>query len=177
MVRYVFAALLLTACQPQPPADSESDRSEGGEINQHVAQGNSDLIGSSPDAPVSSDDPPPPADVIKDGNCPIIRSDDWQAHVDAMPGPNRRPQLIVSGSVTVPTGGFKLALRMGPVAESYPVQVTVLLDAIPPRGAATQALETREVRGVWPSEERVGSVTVRCGDRVVARLSNVETAR
>lgn len=94
-----------------------------------------------------------------------------------MPGPNRRPQLIVSGSVTVPTGGYKLALRMGQIAESYPVQVTVFLDAIPPREAATQALETREVRGVWPSEERVGSVTVRCGDRVVARLSNVETAR
>ena len=93
-----------------------------------------------------------------------------------MPGPNDNPRLIVSGNVTVPTGGYRLALRMGQVAESYPVQVTVYLDAVPPNGAATQALETREVRGSWRSEERVGSVTVRCGNRVLARLANIETA-
>lgn len=93
-----------------------------------------------------------------------------------MPGPNSNPRLIVSGQVTVPTGGYRLSLRMGQVAESYPVQVTVYLDATPPSGMATQALVTHDVRGSWPSEERVGSVTVRCGSRVLARIDNIETA-
>lgn len=93
-----------------------------------------------------------------------------------MPGPNDNPRLIVRGDVTVPTGGYRLVLRMGAVAESFPVQVTVRLDATPPERPATQALVTREVRGSFLSEERVGSVTVRCGTRVLARISPVETA-
>ena len=88
-----------------------------------------------------------------------------------MPGPNASPRLIVSGSVTVPTGGYRVALRMGQVAESYPVQVTVYLDATPPTGMASQALVTHDVRGSWASEERVGSVTVRCGSRTLARMT------
>lgn len=131
------------------------------------------------DQPVSSDEPqpvPPPQPEAPTADCPIIRSADWHAHVDAMPGPNDNPRLIVNGKVTVPTGGYELALRMGKVAESYPVQVTVYLDVIPPKGAATQMIGTHEVRGSWRSEERVGSVTIRCGSRVLARLSNIETA-
>lgn len=93
-----------------------------------------------------------------------------------MPGPNDNPRLIVSGQVTVPTGGYRVSLRMGQVAESYPVQVTVYLDATRPTGMATQALVTHDVRGDWPSEERVGSVTVRCGSRALARIDNVGTA-
>ena len=63
------------------------------------------------------------------------------------------PQLIVSGKVTVPTGGYQLALRMGQVAESYPVQVTVYLDA-------SSAERRRPPRRSKP---------VRCADRGAAR--------
>ncbi|HVL30152.1 MAG TPA: hypothetical protein VM326_05485 [Sphingomicrobium sp.] len=93
-----------------------------------------------------------------------------------MPGPNDNPRLIVSGQVTVPTGGYRVSLSMGQVAESYPVQVTVYLDATPPTGMASQALVTHDVRGNWPSEKRVGSVTVRCASRLLARIDNVGTA-
>ncbi|MGI8931596.1 MAG: hypothetical protein ACR2FK_04345 [Sphingomicrobium sp.] len=157
-------AAILAACQPGRPINNDeavsAKRTAGG-----------------PDAPVSSDDPPlPPTPDTPTADCPVVRSSDWRGHVDAMPGPNDNPRLIVTGQVTVPTGGYSLALRMGPVAESYPVQVTVYLDATPPNGPATQALETREVRGSWRSEERVGSVTIRCGSRVLASLSGIETA-
>lgn len=176
MRRLLLAApLLLVACQPDEPINSEIAKSEGVVANLEGELPASGRASGGPDATVPSDDSPPIAPAGY-GDCPIIRSGDWRAHVDAMPGPNDNPRLIVSGNVTVPTGGYKLALRMGQVAESYPVQVTVYLDAVPPKGPATQALETREVRGSWRSEERVGLVTVRCGSRVLAQVSNVETA-
>ena len=171
MRRLLLASILLAACQPDEPANTGPARPDEVDANLDSPTPNADQ-------PVSSDEPQPPAPQ-PDGltaDCPIIGSDGWQAHVDAMPGPNANPQLIVSGKVTVPTGGYKLSLRMGAVAESYPVQITVHLDAVPPSGMATQAIETREVRGSWPSEQRVGAVTVRCGSRVLARLSNIETA-
>ncbi len=165
----LISAAALAACQAEAPANNAPINSEPVAADP----------GAQPDRPVSSDDPqpvPPPEPDGPTSDCPIVGSSDWRAHVDAMPGPNDNPRLIVSGKVTAPTGGYRLVLRMGQVAESYPVQVTVYLDATPPAGPATQALEAREVRGSWRSEERVGSVTVRCGSRVLARLANIETA-
>ena len=108
--------------------------------------------------------------------CPIVGSSGWAAWVNAMPGPNARPTLIVTGKVTVPTGGYRFAWRDMRVMESYPVQVAVELEAIPPAGPATQAIVTHDVRGEWPISPPVGSLTLRCGDRVLARIAPVETA-
>jgi hypothetical protein len=108
--------------------------------------------------------------------CPIVDSSGWAAWVNAMPGPNARPTLIVTGKVTVPTGGYRFAWRDMRVMESYPVQVAVDLEAIPPAGPATEALVTHDVRGQWPISPPVGSMTVRCGTRVLARIAPVETA-
>src|SRR5688572_10534993 len=96
--------------------------------------------------------------------CAIIGSSDWAAWVNAMPGPDARPTLIVTGKVTVPTGGYRFEWRDMRVMESYPVQVAVDLDAIPPAGPATQAVVTHDVRGEWPISPPVGSLTVRCGE-------------
>ena len=159
-----ICALILAACAGERETGDRAGTINAGSV-------------ANTDAPVASDDPPvasPPDRPSPD--CPVTSSSGWQAHVDAMPGPNRNPRLFVSGRVTVPTGGYQVSLRMGQVAESYPVQVTVYLDAKPPRGMATQALVTHDVRGNWPSEERVGSVTVRCGSRALARIDNVRTA-
>jgi hypothetical protein len=93
-----------------------------------------------------------------------------------MPGPNAKPTLIVTGKVTVPTGGYRFEWRDMRVMESNPVQVAVELEAIRPTEAATQAVVTREVRGEWPVDPPVGSLTVHCGDSVLARISPVETA-
>ena len=115
--------------------------------------------------------PPLPAD-----GCAAAASSDWAAWVNAMPGPSARPSLIVTGKVTVPTGGYRIQWGDMRVAESYPVQVFADLLVIPPSGAATQAIVTHDVRGQWPMTPPVGSVTVRCGERVLARISPVETA-
>lgn len=163
----IASAFLLAACQPGEPI-----------ANNAIDAGNA-ATNTARDTIVSSNDSAAEPNPTPDGttpDCPILKSSDWRAHVDAMPGPNNNPRLIVSGRVTVPTGGYRLSLRMGQVAESYPVQVTAILDVTPPSGPATQALETHDVRGEWPSEQRVGAVSVRCGSRVIARISNVETA-
>lgn len=108
--------------------------------------------------------------------CPIIGSSDWAAWISAMPGPNAQPKLIVTGKVTVPTGGYRPTLELGAVAESYPVQVTAILHPNPPSGPASQAVVTHDVRGEWPMQPPVGAVTVRCGQQVLVRISPVETA-
>src|SRR5688500_11962800 len=90
-------------------------------------------------------------------SCSIVESSDWAAWVNAMPGPNARPTLIVTGKVTVPTGGYGFSWGDPIVMESYPVQIVVDLRPLRPGGLATQALVTHDVRGEWPSEARVGS--------------------
>ena len=93
-----------------------------------------------------------------------------------MPGPNARPTLIVTGKVTVPTGGYRIEWGDFRVAESYPVQIFADLRVIPPTQGVIQVEITHDVRGEWPLGEPVGSVTISCGDRVLARISPVETA-
>jgi hypothetical protein len=115
---------------------------------------------------------PPPAS----GTCPIVASSDWRAWVNAMPGPDRKgPYLIVVGNVTVPSADWTASFVGSRVMESYPVQVVVELDASS-SGMGIQVPVTREVRGSWPSEQAVGSVTVTCRGATLARISPVETA-
>lgn len=118
-----------------------------------------------------------PAEQAQAQPCPISGSSEWAAWVNAMPGPGSSPKLIVTGKVTVPTGGYAFAWRDLRVMESSPVQIVADLEAIPPDTGATQALDTHELRGEWPIDPPVGSVTVRCDDRVLARISPVETAQ
>jgi len=136
------------------------------------------LAACAPTAPPYDPDPRGPAGGPAGAACPAIGSSDWAAWVDAMPspGPRRRPILTVTGKVLVPTGGYRVEWADMRVAESYPVQVFADLRLIPPTGGATQAVTTLEVRGSWPIEPPVGSLTVRCGSEVLARISPVETA-
>lgn len=129
--------------------------------------------------PVSPESPPdaqtnPPG---KDYACGKITGTRFQAWVNAMPGPNRTPTLIVTGTVETPTGGWTVKFTDIRVAESYPVQVTALLSATQPPDMATQAVVEHEVRGSWPMFGPVGSVTVKCGFETLARISPVETAQ
>ena len=166
-----LSALMLGACQAQPPGDSNV-------INEPAPTG--DAVATGPDTPVSSDEPDAANRTDSSSpssDCPIIGSSDWTAWINAMPGPNARPTLIVTGKVTVPTGGYRVEWGDFRVAESYPVQTFADLRVTPPSGPATQVVTTHDVRGEWPLAEPVGSFTARCGNRVLARISPVESAR
>ena len=109
-------------------------------------------------------------------SCPIAGSSDWNAWVNAMPGPNG-PTLIVIGKVTTPAGGYSVVFEPMIISRrSYPVQHVATLRVTPPTGMATQAVITHDVRGQWPSSTSVGSVDVVCGGQLLARISPVQTA-
>lgn len=117
---------------------------------------------------------PPPADSTD--TCQILSSQDWRAWIDAMPGPGSTPTLIVTGKVRVATGGYSFAWRDLRVMESHPSQVVAELEVLPPDGPASQAIASHDLRGEWPAQPPVGSVTVRCGQQTLATISPVETA-
>ena len=110
------------------------------------------------------------------GGCAILQSSDWRAWVNAMPGPSVGRVLHVNGKVTFPAAGYQASLELGPIAETYPLTVTVQMQVQPPAGPAAQTLADATVQGNWPIEGEVGSVTVMCGGRVIGRVSPVETA-
>jgi len=110
--------------------------------------------------------------------CPITASRDWTAWVNAMPGPGARPALVVRGKVVTPTGGYQVAFdRNMQIRRGQPPQAFVTLYVAPPEGvAASQAASTHEVRWEWPLGQPVGSVVVRCGDKTLAEITNIQTA-
>lgn len=111
--------------------------------------------------------------------CPITASRDWTAWVNAMPAPGARgPALVVSGKVVTSTGGYQVAFeRNMQVRRGQPPQAFVTLYVAPPEvPAASQVASTHEVRWEWPLSQPVGSVVVRCGDKTLAEITNIQTA-
>jgi hypothetical protein len=113
---------------------------------------------------------PPSAD------CQIHGRGDWAAHIDAMPGPNARPRLIVTGTIGVKPAA-RAELRLDPaVLESNPPQRIVNLVVRLPTEPTIDSLIRREVRGEWPVTPPLGAVRIRCGGRNVASITNIEVA-
>ena len=108
--------------------------------------------------------------------CDIVSSSDWAAWVNAMPGPNAQPKLIVTGKAEVPTGGYRFEWRDLIVMESYPVQIIAEIVPVRSTGYVTEAHVVHDVRGEWPMSPPVGALTVRCAGKVLARIAPVQTA-
>ena len=81
---------------------------------------------------------------------------------------------MVSGRVSVPTGGYRVALEPGPVQRLEPPVQQVILRTTPPAEGATQAIVTHDVQGVFERVEGVERVAVRCGDGIVALIPTIE---
>ena len=110
--------------------------------------------------------------------CPITASREWTAWINAMPGPNARPTLVVSGKVTTATGGYQVAFDQRlQIRRGQPPQAFVTLFVAPPSGGtAGQATVTHPLRWEWPLPQPVGSVVVSCGDKTLAEITNIQTA-
>jgi hypothetical protein len=109
-------------------------------------------------------------------DCPITASKGWSAWIDAMPGPAPR-RLIVRGEVVTASGGYQVAFdRSLQLRESFPAQAVATLYVTGRQGTATARAVTHEVRWEWPLSQPVGSLTVRCGDKVLAEIARIQTA-
>jgi hypothetical protein len=108
--------------------------------------------------------------------CHAIGSSDWRAWVERHASAQKRATLVVTGKVTVPTGGYSVSLARGPVQQLDPPVQQVLVRTDPPEGVATQAITVHDVRGEFPAQNGSGPVTIRCGDGTLAIISKVEAA-
>lgn len=125
--------------------------------------------------------PPPPGPGGPGGpvdlSCPISTSSNWQAHVNAMPGPNSGPKLVVTGKIVTSSPGYRITFDPKlQVRRSYPIQAFATLIVAPPATSVPQALYSQEVHWEWPMREPIGAVEIRCGGETLATISPVQTA-
>lgn len=109
--------------------------------------------------------------------CPmIVSSSNWQAHVNAMPGPGARPTLIVRGDVVLRGKDYRLTLRPGPADRSArPVQRFNLIIE-PARILSPDERTAQRVEAHAPALGSYRAVTIFCGDQFLGRVENIITA-
>jgi len=115
--------------------------------------------------------------------CPVIASDGWAAFVNAMPGTGT-PQLIVTGTVTLPTPVWSVALELGNSDRSERLVQEINLTATPPSMIVAQVLSDYELRLEAPSLELIdantapyGAIRVVCAGQEIAFIEPVEVAQ
>jgi len=135
------------------------------------------------DDPGGNEDALAQADAAGTGECPVIDSADWRAVVGPVDGAEG-PHLIVTGTITLPTPGWTVALEAGIADRSArPVQ-QVNLVATPPGGdmMVAQVLTGYDLRLQTPAlgsapgtggEGPYRGVLVMCGSEVVIDITEV----
>ena len=173
------AALLLAGCQTPYPSDPYAQ-------GQYPAPYPGDTYppsgpypqGSPAPYPPPGNYPPPPGPGSSlELRCPIATSSNWQAFVNAMPGPNSGPRLIVTGRILTSSPGYRLEFDPKlQIRRSYPAQAFATLIVTPPAAGVPQALYSQEIRWEWPMREPIGALEIRCGSETLATISPIQSA-
>lgn len=104
--------------------------------------------------------------------CPVLASTGWRAATGMAAGGKDRV-LAVSGTVTLPTPGWRLELAQGMADRSArPVQHFQLL-ASPPAGIVAQVLTDYPVEAETPALGAYGGVVIQCEGRVLAEITGI----
>lgn len=119
------------------------------------------------------------AEAAAAASCPVIDSRGWAAVLETG---GEAPQLVVTGTVTLPTPGHAVSLEPGMSDRSArPVQ-TFVLTATPPDGPVVQVLMVYDLRGQMAAMAPVDGaapyrgVRVTCGAVVLAEIDTVSLA-
>ena len=116
-----------------------------------------------------------PPQTPKQASCLIGESSDWVAWLNKMPGPDG-PSLHISGKIVLPTPGYTVEVRKGPLDRRQPPSQRLRLELTPPTGIVAQVTTTQEVKASFPTNlSAYRSVIIGCGDKVLATINNVET--
>ena len=125
-------------------------------------------------APAKTDKVPAPLQ----SQCAVIESSNWQAWVDAMPGPDATPTLHVTGEIVLPTPGYTIEWQLGALDRMMPPGQRLSISTTAPNGMVTQVLTNVEV--AYAGETAITDyreVIVSCGDKVLATISDVVVAQ
>jgi len=113
--------------------------------------------------------------------CKAMTTSNWTAHVElAREGVFLFPDeqaLVISGTVQLPSGGYRLKIEDGPLILLDPPVQQVILRTIAPSGMSSQAIVDEQVTGAVPFDGRAKSVSVRCGDGTIAEIPVIEDRR
>ncbi|MFC2952070.1 hypothetical protein ACFOOP_09020 [Marinicaulis aureus] len=111
-------------------------------------------------------------------DCPVIESRNWSAWVNAMPGPDAKLTLHVTGDVDLPTPGYEVSWREGMADRSATPVQRLMLTLTPPEGMVTQVITTETVTYEGPALTKTyGGVIVMCGGAPLATIDAVVTAQ
>ena len=114
----------------------------------------------------------------QEADCPVIESRNWSAWVNAMPGPDAKLTLHVTGEVDLPTPGYEVSWREGMADRSATPVQRLMLTLTPPEGMVTQVITTETVNYEGQALTKTyGGVIVMCGGAPLATIDAVVTAQ
>ncbi len=116
-------------------------------------------------------------DDVPANGCAAYASRDWQAWINAMPGPGAKPTLHIKGEVDMPTPGWSVELVEGPADRMQPPGLRFRLKTEKPDGMTTQVITPTEVRYAKPTPySQIREIFITCGDETLATISDVPVA-
>lgn len=103
--------------------------------------------------------------------CSRFRTDGWQAWVNAMPGPDAKPVLHISGSGWPKGPLWKVRLELGPTTKALPPDQIVDLIAVRDPEGLLAASANQPISAAFPAVlPEYGKVIIRCGDKLIAQV-------
>lgn len=110
--------------------------------------------------------------------CPVIDSRNWSAWVNAMPGPDAKITLHVTGEIDLPTPGYEISWQAGMADRSMTPVQRLMLTLTPPDGMVAQVITTETVKYEGPALVKTyGGVIVMCGGEALAEIDDVTLAQ
>jgi hypothetical protein len=105
--------------------------------------------------------------------CPA-ETKEWSAFINAMPGPDAQPTLIVTGSALVPAG-TTATLTAGPTDRAMPPsqRIVLALASSPDAAGGWQQLRAE----IKPALPQYRSVIVGCDGNAVATITDIQIAQ
>ncbi|WOI52546.1 hypothetical protein [Parvularcula sp. LCG005] len=107
-------------------------------------------------------------------SCPIMKSRDWQAWVDAVPGAEAQRTLRISGQVDLPTPGYSWSFKEGVADRSATPRQTLMLELTPPDGMVTQVVTTEQIDYSGPAlAPSYRAIVITCQGETIAEVTDV----
>ena len=110
-------------------------------------------------------------------SCPVLDSRNWSAWVNAMPGPDAKLTLHVTGEIDLPTPGYEVSWEEGMADRSMTPVQRLILTATPPDGMVAQVVTAETVAYEGPALVKTyKGVIVMCGGEPLAEINDVTIA-